>query len=129
QKVDVMNVETPEHRLMPSAERLSVDFRFRTGSSELDTKAVDDIKRVATAMSSQFSGRGIMLVGFADSTGSPAANLRLSKDRAQAVAAQMGRQGITPAFVTGFGQELPVADNSTAEGREKNRRVEVWLHK
>jgi outer membrane protein OmpA-like peptidoglycan-associated protein len=31
--------------------------------------------------------------------------------------------------VTGFGQELPVADNSTPEGQEKNRRVEVWLRK
>jgi phosphate transport system substrate-binding protein len=111
------------------AVRLPVDFRFRTGSSELDTKAVDDIKRVADFMSSQFSGRGLMLVGFADSTGSPAANLRLSKDRAQAVAVQMSRQGIMPVLVTGFGQEQPVADNSTPEGREKNRRVEVWLRK
>ena len=109
--------------------RLPVDFRFRTGSSELDTNAVDDIKRVADFMSSQFSGRGLMLVGFADSTGSPAANLRLSKDRAQAVAVQMSRQGIMPVLVTGFGQEQPVADNSTPEGREKNRRVEVRLRK
>jgi phosphate transport system substrate-binding protein len=41
----------------------------------------------------------------------------------------MERQGITPVFVTGFGQDLPVADNSTPEGREKNRRVEIWLRK
>jgi phosphate transport system substrate-binding protein len=135
QKVDVMKEQAPAQapkgyvELMPSADRLSVDFRFRTGSSQLDSKAVDDIKRVAAAMSSQYAGRGVMLVGFADSTGNPAANLRLSKDRAQSVAAQMQHQGITPVFVTGFGQDLPVADNSTPEGREKNRRVEVWLRK
>ncbi len=110
-------------------DRLSVDFRFRTGSSELDTKAVDDIKRVSAAMNSQYSGRGLMLVGFADNTGTPSGNLQLSKNRAQAVSEQMKRQGITPVLVTGFGQELPVADNSNPDGRERNRRVEVWLRK
>ncbi len=135
QKVDVINASAPANApgaymaLMPSADRLSVDFRFRTGSSELDSKAVDDVKRVAAAMSSQFAGRGVMLVGFADSTGSPASNLKLSKDRAQAVAKVMGPQGITPVSILGFGQELPVADNASEEGREKNRRVEVWLRK
>ena len=136
QKVDVMTqTGTPANapagylQLMPSADRLTVDFRFRTGSSELDPKAVDDIKRVGAAMGQQYSGRGVMLVGFADSTGSPSKNLQLSKDRAQAVSEQLKRQGITPVFVTGFGQELPVADNSTPDGREKNRRVEMWLRK
>jgi phosphate transport system substrate-binding protein len=135
QKVDVFKEQAPANApqgylaLLPSAARLSVDFRFRTGSSELDTKAVDDIKRVSEAMSAQFAGRGVMLVGFADSTGNPGANLKLSKERAQAVAAQMQRQGIAPVSVIGFGQELPVADNSTPEGREKNRRVEIWLRK
>jgi phosphate transport system substrate-binding protein len=127
QKIEVFNDPSPGS--LGSSDRLSVDFRFRTGSSELDTKAVDDIKRVAAAMSSQYAGRGVMLVGFADSTGSANANIRLSKDRAQSVAGQMERQGITPVFVTGFGQDLPVADNSTPEGREKNRRVEIWLRK
>jgi phosphate transport system substrate-binding protein len=116
-------------QIMPSADRLTVDFRFRPGSSQLDTKAVDDIKRVAATMSKEYAGRGVMLIGFADSTGAAAANRKLSKDRAQAVAEQMERQGITPAFITGFGPELPVASNDTPEGREKNRRVEVWLRK
>jgi phosphate transport system substrate-binding protein len=114
---------------MPQSDRLSVDFRFRPGSSTLDTKAVDDINRVATAMSSQFASRGLILVGFADSTGNPAANLELSKNRAESVAQQMRTRGVAPVLVTGFGQELPVADNSTEDGREKNRRVEAWLRK
>ncbi len=136
QKVEVMTTNaTPTNapagylQLMPSADRLTVDFRFRTGSSQLDPKAVDDIKRFALAMNGRFSGRGVMLVGFADSTGTASKNVELSKERAQAVGEQMKRQGITPAFVTGFGQELPVADNGTPEGRDKNRRVEVWLRK
>jgi outer membrane protein OmpA-like peptidoglycan-associated protein len=41
----------------------------------------------------------------------------------------MRQEGINPVLITGFGQELPVADNSTLDGQEKNRRVEVWLRK
>jgi phosphate transport system substrate-binding protein len=116
-------------QLMPQSDRLTQDFRFRTGSSVLEPKAVDDLKRLSAAMASQFSGRSIILIGFSDSTGSSAANKLLSERRAEAVAEQLKQEGITPALVEGFGQELPVADNGTPEGREKNRRVEVWLRK
>jgi phosphate transport system substrate-binding protein len=124
-----MNAPTGYAQLIPASDRLETNFYFRTGSSELDSKAVDDIKRVASEMASQFNGRGMMLIGFADNTGNPVRNVELSKERAEAVAAYMKRQGITPVLVTGFGQELPIRDNGTAEGREKNRRVEVWLRK
>jgi phosphate transport system substrate-binding protein len=124
-----VNAPSGYAQLVPASDRLETNFYFRTGSSELDTKAADDIKRVAAEMSGQFSGRGVMLIGFADNTGNPVGNLALSKERAEAVAGQMRRQGITPVLVTGFGQELPIRDNGTADGREKNRRVEVWLRK
>jgi phosphate transport system substrate-binding protein len=136
QKVAVMPQETlptgapsAYSRLTPQADRLSVDLRFRLGSSMLDPKALDDIKRIATVMGNEFRDRGIMLIGFADSTGTREVNLALSKRRAQAVGDQMKQEGINPVLVTGFGQELPVADNSTPDGQEKNRRVEVWLRK
>jgi phosphate transport system substrate-binding protein len=111
------------------SDRLSQDFRCRTGSGILESKAVDDLKRLSTAMASQYAGRSIILIGFSDSTGSPAANKQLSERRAQAVAQQWEQDGIKPALTEGFGRELPVADNGTPEGREKNRRVEVWLRK
>ena len=136
QKVAVMPRETPPPdapsaylQLIPRADRLSVDLRFRPNSSVLDPKGVDDIKRIASVMSTQFSDRGIMLIGFADSTGTREFNLFLSKRRAQAVGDEMRQEGINPVLITGFGQDLPVADNSTLEGKEKNRRVEVWLRK
>jgi phosphate transport system substrate-binding protein len=115
--------------LIPRADRLSVDLRFRPNSIALDPKGLDDIKRIASVMGSEFSDRGIMLIGFADSIGTPEFNLLLSRRRAQAVGDQMRQEGINPVLVTGFGQELPVADNRTREGQEKNRRVEVWLRK
>ncbi len=136
QKVSVIaNQRTPANApdaykgLMPTSDRLSLDFRFRSGSSELDTKAADDIKRVANALASDLRDREVVLVGLADNTGSPAANVTLSKQRAQAVADHMKSQGITPALITGFGAAMAIADNSTGEGREKNRRVEIWLRR
>ena len=51
------------------------------------------------------------------------------KYRAQLVADQFKRRGIDPAVVTGFGSQIPVATSSTEEGKEKNRRVELWLKK
>jgi phosphate transport system substrate-binding protein len=136
QKVAIMPSATPPPgappayvQLLPRADRLSVDLRFRPNSTALDPKGVDDVKRLATVMSSEFSDRGIMLIGFADSTGTREYNLALSRRRAQAVGDQMRQEGMNPVVVTGFGQDLPVADNSSPEGQEKNRRVEVWLRK
>jgi phosphate transport system substrate-binding protein len=56
-------------------------------------------------------------------------NVALSKDRAKAVAANFGQRGITPDLITGFGADMPVASNDTDEGRQKNRRVEIWIKK
>jgi phosphate transport system substrate-binding protein len=68
-----------------------------------------------------------LLAGFADNQGDPAVNLEVSKKRVDAVAALFVRRGLTPGGAQGFGAELPVADNSTEAGRERNRRVEVYI--
>jgi phosphate transport system substrate-binding protein len=136
QKVAIMSQAGPPPgapsayaQLIPRADRLSVDLRFRPNSSVLDSKGLDDVKRIVSVMSSQFSDRSLMLIGFADSNGTREYNLVISRRRAQVVGDQMRQEGINPVLVTGFGQDLPIADNSTREGQEKNRRVEVWLRK
>jgi phosphate transport system substrate-binding protein len=136
QKVAIMSQAEPPPgappayaQLIPRADRLSVDLRFRPNSSVLDPKGLDDVKRIASVMGAKFSDRSLMLIGFADSTGTREYNLLLSKRRAQSVGEQMRQEGINPVLITGFGQDLPVADNSTLNGQEKNRRVEVWLRK
>jgi outer membrane protein OmpA-like peptidoglycan-associated protein len=68
-----------------------------------------------------------MLFGFADGVGAAATNQKLSQQRAAAVAAELRSQGIEAAVVRGFGATLFVDTNDTAEGRERNRRVEVWV--
>jgi phosphate transport system substrate-binding protein len=73
------------------------------------------------------AGEKILLFGFADSIGSPATNQALSLSRAKIIEGELVRRGLKPSVVRGFGSELPVASNETADGREKNRRVEIWI--
>jgi len=117
-------------QLTTGATRLSLDFRFRTASSELDNKALADLDRVVTFLTDlHYSGQNILLFGFADSTGTAQVNDALSKNRASAVAQQFEQRGVNASAVVGLGSQLSVASNETAEGREKNRRVEIWLKK
>ncbi len=116
--------------LIRDAERLPFNFRFRTGSDELDTKAFRDLGRLVQFMSDRsYQGRAVLLLGFADAQGSEDSNLSLSRNRARSVEREIQSEGIRPAAVEGFGEELPVAGNDMEEGREKNRRVEVWLRR
>lgn len=121
----------PEYnRLTRGAGRLSLDFRFLPGGAVLDNKAIADINRVVDFMGDLgYGGNNILLFGFADSTGNPQLNVDLSQARAYAVADEFKQRGLKPGLVKGFGYYLPVASNDTAEGRQKNRRVEIWLKK
>ena len=69
----------------------------------------------------------IIAVGHTDSVGSDAYNQKLSLRRAEAVKAYMVSKGIEAnrVYTEGKGEKQPVADNKTAEGRAKNRRVEI----
>src|SRR5215510_5259283 len=117
-------------RLTERAERLSLNLRFRRGGKDLDNKARLDLDRVVNFISDlKFTGQNILLFGFADDGIGNEINLELSKERAQLVAEQFKRRGLTPFVVTGFGDSIPVASSLTEEGKEKNRRVELWLKK
>jgi len=110
------------------AERLSVNFRFNTGSNKLDNKALADLDRVTEFLiRTSINPSKLVLIGFADNVGDLVSNVVLSKERANAVAAALKTRGITPGRIFGFGEENPVASNATPEGREWNRRVEVWV--
>ena len=65
--------------------------------------------------------------GHTDNVGSADANLKLSRERAQAVMAALAERGVAAGRLTakGYGQTVPVADNRTEDGRAKNRRVEL----
>jgi phosphate transport system substrate-binding protein len=115
-------------RLTGSARRLAVNLRFRPGVDRLDNKALRDVTRITRRMEARDGRpRQLMLLGFSDNQGDRCANLTLSVQRAQAVGRELGTYGIRPAVVQGYGLAAPVASNDTAAGRERNRRVEVWL--
>ena len=110
------------------ADRLSLNLRFRPGSTQLDNKALRDMDRIINVLAQpRFQGKSLLLLGFADSAGPEAANLKISKDRAQLVAKEFALRGFSAVEVKGMGSALPVASNETENGKEKNRRVEVWV--
>ena len=71
----------------------------------------------------------VTIYGHTDNTGTRAVNERISKERADAVANFLVGQGISRSRLTteGLAFDQPVADNSTAEGRAQNRRVEIYI--
>jgi phosphate transport system substrate-binding protein len=110
------------------AGKLSLNFRFRAGTSQLDNNALGDLDRLVELLANpMYQQRDLLLFGFSDSAGRARKNIALSKDRAKVVAEQLQMRGIKPSLVNGFGRDLPIASNDTEDGREKNRRVEVWL--
>jgi len=120
---------TPEYmKLIAGAQRLSLNFRFRPGSTELDNRALADLDRVSGFLSDPAHQHGgIILCGFADGIGAGETNQALASSRATGVAAEFKRRGIVPVAVSSFGAANPVASNKTEDGRQKNRRVEVWM--
>jgi phosphate transport system substrate-binding protein len=116
-------------RVATNSQRITVTFRFQSGSSDLDSRAVRDIDRVVEALKSPaLANREVAVLGFSDAVGSLVQNVALSKMRASQIAGLISAKGVMPKLVTGFGRVAPVACNSTPEGLEKNRRVEIWVH-
>ena len=71
----------------------------------------------------------IKLGGYTDNTGDPAANLKLSDDRANNVMAELTKLGVDPSRMEAkaYGEDHPVGDNKTEEGRQLNRRISLRL--
>lgn len=100
-------------------------IEFQLGNAELTEsgrRLLDELLPVLQ----QFSGRRFEVVGHTDSDGTRAANIALSQARANAVRDYLVRAGIPGDRIvtSGFGPDKPVADNETAEGRARNRRIE-----
>ena len=110
------------------ARRLSLTFRFRSGGSDFDSRSYGDIDRLLELLKA-YPNPHVIVLGFSDIVGDPTQSLALSKERAGKVNDELVARGIHPTIVDGFGLELPRASNATAAGRERNRRVEVWLDK
>jgi outer membrane protein OmpA-like peptidoglycan-associated protein len=99
---------------------------FDTGSATLQPASQEQLTNIADILKA-YPQVKINIGGYTDNTGDPAANLQLSQQRADSVMAQLTQLGVDPSRMTakGYGQENAVADNSTEEGRQKNRRISL----
>ncbi|WP_439508107.1 OmpA family protein, partial [Yoonia sp.] len=120
-------------RDLATADRLSTTFRFASGSANLDNKAREDVQRMVDFLNSPAArNREILIIGFTDDVGRFDLNERLALLRAGSV-----RNALVTALggdvlagrtsVASYGPLAPVGCNDTADGRESNRRVEIWL--
>ena len=111
---------------------------FATGSSTLSTTAKTSLSEFAQVLKNN-SLCDVAVQGYTDNQGwknstaaqSAEKNLKLSQDRADAVTKYLKGLGVSSTQIrstTGFGENNPVADNSTAAGQKQNRRVEVYMY-
>ena len=105
---------------------LSSGATFELGGSTLSAEG----KAAVADLVAQFKGKevkAVIIEGHTDSSGDEAFNQQLSEKRAEAVKAEAVANGANADKITtvGYGETKPIADNSTREGRAKNRRVEI----
>jgi len=104
------------------------DVLFATDSAALRPDLIASLGQVAQNLTSYPNSR-IEVVGHTDNTGSAAYNMDLSQRRASAVASVLIQRGVPSSRLVAYGRgfDVPVASNATAEGRAKNRRVEIYI--
>lgn len=102
------------------------DVLFDFGKYDLRPEAREKLAKLSGIILAH-SGLELAIEGHTDNLGSDELNQKLSEKRAETVRAYLIQQGLAEAGVTsrGFGETSPIADNSTAEGRQRNRRVEI----
>lgn len=104
------------------------NLEFDLGKSTIRSSSYPSLNSVATLLiEKNFS---LKLAGHTDNTGSMQTNMRLSKERAEAVKAYLVSKGANASRIeaTGYGPTQPIATNATADGRQQNRRVEFTLY-
>jgi OmpA-OmpF porin, OOP family len=102
-------------------------IEFETGSDKLTAKGTSVLDEIIPTLKT--STDNLQIEGHTDNAGNAAKNLDLSKRRAEAVKRYLTEKGLEAQRFTavGFGQEKPIADNSTAEGKQRNRRIEFQV--
>ena len=103
---------------------------FTTNKADLNPAAKTSLTDFAKVLKEN-SDMDIAVIGHTDNTGSDAINNPLSENRAKSVSTYLKNCGVNASqikTVEGQGSKNPVADNSTAEGRTQNRRVEVYIY-
>ena len=130
----VQNAQVEEVKDANGLDAVKVTFDsgilFQTNKADLSTTAKNSLAQFAQVLNNN-KDCDIAIIGHTDSTGSDAINQPLSVSRANSVNNYLKSCGVSASqikSVEGQGSSNPVADNSTAEGRKQNRRVEVYMY-
>lgn len=99
-------------------------LRFDTAKATLDASSEEQLNNIAEILKA-YPNVHVKIGGYTDNTGDPAANKTLSEARAKTVMDSLAAKGIDSSRMAseGYGDQYPVGDNSTEEGRAKNRRI------
>ncbi|MEJ6069226.1 OmpA family protein, partial [Psychrobacter sp. 16-Bac2893] len=101
---------------------------------EVDKAVIPDANKAlldrAVKLMEQVPNMTLMIIGHTDKTADAAYNLKLSEERAQAMKAYLVAQGVDPSklMTKGMGETDPIADNTTDQGRFRNRRIEFVVY-
>lgn len=106
---------------------LGQDVLFDENKSTIRNTAEKNLDDIAASIKQRYDNKKIRVNGFADSNGSKDYNQQLSEQRAAAVKAVLVKDGIDSSNISleSFGESHPTATNSTAAGRQQNRRAEI----
>jgi outer membrane protein OmpA-like peptidoglycan-associated protein len=101
---------------------------FDAGSARLRPESQEQLDNVAAILLAYPNVR-VKVGGYTDNVGGIEHNLQLSQTRAKSVVAELVRKGVSPERLDaeGYGEQYPISDNSTEEGRAKNRRVSMLI--
>ena len=112
-------------RMMSDGKFITYGITFDVGKATIKPESMGEINRIVTLMTENPDLK-FSVEGHTDNTGKEASNQTLSEQRSQAIVAKLVELGIAQDRLTavGKGQNSPIADNNTDEGRAKNRRVE-----
>ncbi|RIJ43245.1 OmpA family protein [Pontibacter oryzae] len=102
---------------------------YAVNSAELQANAKTEISQLAQTLK-KYPDTNILIEGHTDNTGNRSINQPLSERRAQSVADYLASMGVDRGRMTtmGYADDQPIADNSTADGRRQNRRVEIAIY-
>lgn len=109
--------------------RITERIEFSVGKAEILPQSHDVLGAIKSVLEANADLRRLIVQGHTDAKGSEAGNRELSKRRAESIAAWLVAQGIAPERLEawGCGASQPIADEDTADGRQKNRRVEFHI--
>jgi outer membrane protein OmpA-like peptidoglycan-associated protein len=124
-KMKAANVERKGDQLVV---RFKSEILFDTNKADLKSASQSDLAEFANVLK-QYPETNLVIQGHTDNKGKKANNEKLSRKRAESVLSALSTNGVVASRMTaqGYADNYPVADNSTPDGRQKNRRVEVQI--